>query len=116
MDKFTKNYVEKFMSELISRNPGESEFHQAVREVVESVADYVVAYPYLMDLKILERMVEPERVIMFRVPWTDDRGEIHINRGYRVQMNSAIGPPRAAPTSTPEADPTRKSCVSARVS
>ncbi len=51
MDKFTKNYVEKFMSELISRNPGESEFHQAVREVVESVADYVVAYPYLMDLK-----------------------------------------------------------------
>ena len=57
-----------------------------------SVADYVVAYPYLMDLKILERMVEPERVIMFRVPWTDDRGEIHINRGYRVQMNSAIGP------------------------
>ena len=92
MDKFTKNYVEKFMSELISRNPGESEFHQAVREVVESVADYVVAYPYLMDLKILERMAEPERVIMFRVPWTDDRGEIHINRGYRVQMNSAIGP------------------------
>ena len=92
MDKFTKNYVEKFMSELISRNPGESEFHQAVREVVESVAGYVAAYPYLMDLKILERMVEPERVIMFRVPWTDDRGEIHINRGYRVQMNSAIGP------------------------
>lgn len=92
MDKFTKNYVEKFMSELVSRNPGESEFHQAVREVVESVADYVVAYPYLMDLKILERMVEPERVIMFRVPWTDDHGEIHINKGYRVQMNSAIGP------------------------
>ena len=92
MDKFTKNYVERFMSELIARNPGESEFHQAVREVVESVADYVVAYPYLMDFKILERMVEPERVIMFRVPWTDDRGEIHINRGYRVQMNSAIGP------------------------
>lgn len=92
MDKFTKNYVERFMSELIARNPGESEFHQAVREVVESVADYVVAYPYLMDFKILERMVEPERVVMFRVPWMDDRGEIHINRGYRVQMNSAIGP------------------------
>ena len=92
MDKFTKNYFERLMSELIARNPGESEFHQAVREVVESVADYVVAYPYLMDFKILERMVEPERVIMFRVPWMDDRGEIHINRGYRVQMNSAIGP------------------------
>ena len=80
------------MEELIARNPGEVEFHQAVREVVESVAPYVTANPYLMDLKILERMVEPERVIMFRVPWTDDRGEIHINKGYRVQMNSAIGP------------------------
>ena len=90
MDKFTSNYVDKFMSELIARNPGESEFHQAVREVVESVASYVTAYPYLIDLKILERMVEPERVIMFRVPWTDDRGEIHINRGYRVQMNSCL--------------------------
>src|SRR5574344_1358674 len=92
MDKFTENYVERFMSELIARNPGEKEFHQAVKEVVESVAPYVTSYPYLMDLKILERMVEPERVIMFRVPWTDDKGEIHINRGYRVQMNSAIGP------------------------
>lgn len=92
MDKFTEKFVERFMSELIARNPGESEFHQAVREVVESVAPYVVAYPYLMDQKILERMVEPERVVMFRVPWMDDKGEIHINRGYRVQMNSAIGP------------------------
>ena len=92
MDKFTSNYVDKFMSELIARNPGESEFHQAVREVVESVAPYVMSYPHLMDMKILERMVEPERVIMFRVPWMDDKGEIHINRGYRVQMNSAIGP------------------------
>ena len=92
MEKFAKNYVEKFMDELVAKNPGEKEFHQAVREVVESVADYVVEYPNLMDQKILERMVEPERVVMFRVPWTDDRGEIHINRGFRVQMNSAIGP------------------------
>ena len=92
MDKFTQNYVDRFMDELIAHNPGEKEFHQAVREVVESVAPYVTSYPYLMDLKILERMVEPERVIMFRVPWTDDKGEIHINRGYRVQMNSALGP------------------------
>lgn len=92
MEKFAKNYVEKFMDELVAKNPGEKEFHQAVREVVESVADYVVEYPHLMDQKILERMVEPERVVMFRVPWTDDRGEIHINRGLRVQMNSAIGP------------------------
>lgn len=92
MDKFTRNYVDRFMSELVARNPGEKEFHQAVREVVESVAPYVAANPYLIDLKILERMAEPERVIMFRVPWTDDRGGIHINRGYRVQMNSALGP------------------------
>ena len=92
MDKFTQNYVDRFMDELIAHNPGEKEFHQAVREVVESVAPYVTSYPYLMDLKILERMVEPERVIMFRVPWTDDKGEIHINRGDRVQMNSALGP------------------------
>lgn len=92
MEKFAKNYVEKFMDELVAKNPGEKEFHQAVREVVESVADYVVEYPHLIDQKILERMVEPERVVMFRVPWTDDRGEIHINRGFRVQMNSAIGP------------------------
>ena len=92
MEKFAKNYVEKFMDELVAKNPGEKEFHQAVREVVESVADYVVEYPHLMDQNILERMVEPERVVMFRVPWTDDRGEIHINRGFRVQMNSAIGP------------------------
>ena len=92
MEKFAKNYVEKFMDELVAKNPGEKEFHQAVREVVESVADYVVEYPHLMDQKILERMVEPERVVMFRVPWTDDRGEIHINRGFRVQMNCAIGP------------------------
>ncbi|MFA6592606.1 MAG: NADP-specific glutamate dehydrogenase [Bacteroidales bacterium] len=92
MDKFTEKFMDRFMSELVARNPGEKEFHQAVREVVESVASYVTSYPHLMDFKILERMVEPERVIMFRVPWTDDKGEIHINRGYRVQMNSALGP------------------------
>lgn len=92
MDKFTANYVDRFMSELIARNPGEKEFHQAVREVVESVASYVTAYPHFIDLRILERMTEPERVIIFRVPWMDDRGEIHINRGFRVQMNSALGP------------------------
>ena len=92
MDNFTRNYVEGFMADVIARNPGEHEFHQAVREVVESVAPYITAYPHLMDLKIMERLVEPERVVMFRVPWTDDRGEIHINCGYRVQCSSAIGP------------------------
>ena len=80
------------MAGLIARNPGEKEFHQAVREVVESLAPYIVEHPYLMDMKVLERIAEPERVIMFRVPWINDEGEVEINRGYRVQMNSAIGP------------------------
>ncbi len=92
MDKLTRQYINRFMAELIQKNPGEQEFHQAVSEVVESVAPYIMQYPYLREQKVLERMVEPERVIMFRVPWVDDRGEIQINRGYRVQMNSAIGP------------------------
>ena len=92
MEKFAQKYVETFMSDLIAKNPGELEFHQAVREVLTSVAPYLMAYPHLLDSKIMERMTEPERVIMFRVPWTDDSGEIHINRGFRVQMNSAIGP------------------------
>ena len=80
------------MANLISKNPGEQEFHQAVREVVESVAPMIMAYPYLREQKVMERIVEPERVIMFRVPWMDDQGEVQINRGFRVQMNSAIGP------------------------
>ncbi|MBR6211581.1 MAG: NADP-specific glutamate dehydrogenase, partial [Bacteroidales bacterium] len=92
MSKFTDKYVESFMTDLIAKNPGETEFHQAVREVLTSVAPVLEAYPHLLDNKIMERIVEPERVIMFRVPWTDDKGEIHINRGFRVQMNSAIGP------------------------
>ena len=92
MDKQTQMYVDAFMADLISKNPGEHEFHQAVREVIESVAPVVMAYPYMREQKVLERMVEPERVIMFRVPWMDDQGEVQINRGFRVQMNSAIGP------------------------
>ena len=80
------------MANIIANNPGEKEFHQAVREVVESVAPYIEAYPYLKELKVLERIAEPERVIMFRVPWVDDKGEIQINKGYRIQMNSALGP------------------------
>ena len=92
MDKQTQAFVDGFMADLIRKNPGEQEFHQAVREVVESVAPMIMAYPYLREQKIMERIVEPERVIMFRVPWMDDQGEVQINRGYRVQMNSAIGP------------------------
>ena len=92
MSAFTEKYVKEFMAELIAKNPGESEFHQAVKEVLEAVAPTLEAYPHLLDAKIMERMVEPERVIMFRVPWMDDEGEVRINRGFRVQMNSAIGP------------------------
>ena len=92
MDKQTQAYVDAFMADLIQKNPGEHEFHQAVKEVVESVAPMIMAYPYLREQKVMERIVEPERVIMFRVPWMDDQGEVQINRGFRVQMNSAIGP------------------------
>ncbi len=92
MDKFVSNYIEGFMADVVNKNPGEKEFHQAVREVAESVVPYMMDYPHLMDQKILERIVEPERIVIFRVPWMDDRGEVHINRGFRVQCNSAIGP------------------------
>ena len=92
MSAFTEKYVKEFMGELIAKNPGETEFHQAVKEVLEAVAPTLEAYPHFLDAKIMERMVEPERVIMFRVPWMDDEGEVRINRGFRVQMNSAIGP------------------------
>ena len=92
MDDFTKRYLDGFMSDVIARNPGEKEFHQAVREVAESIAPYITANPYLIDQKILERIAEPERIVIFRVPWTDDTGALHINRGFRVQCNSALGP------------------------
>ena len=77
-------FIEAFMANLIAKNPGENEFHQAVRVVVGSVAPYIVENPWLIEEKIMERMTEPERVIMFRVPWIDDRGDIQINRGFRV--------------------------------
>ena len=80
------------MAKVIAKNPGEEVFHQAVREVVESLLPFIEANPKYKEAKILERMCEPERVIIFRVPWIDDKGEFQINRGFRVQMNSAIGP------------------------
>ncbi|MBU0529221.1 NADP-specific glutamate dehydrogenase [bacterium] len=86
------NSVESFMDMVKTKNPGEVEFHQAVFEVVESIWDFLQDNPHYMQAKVLERMVEPERVIMFRVPWRNDRGEIEINKGYRVEFNSAIGP------------------------
>ncbi|MFH1258239.1 MAG: NADP-specific glutamate dehydrogenase [Elusimicrobiota bacterium] len=87
-----KNKIKEFMDKLISRNPGELEFHQAVQEVVETLMPFVEENPKYKNSKILERMVEPERVIIFRVPWMNDQGEIQINRGFRIEMNSAIGP------------------------
>ena len=92
MNMSVKEYVDRFMADVMAKNPGEVEFHQAVREVVESVAPYVLENPQWIKMKILERIVEPERVVMFRVPWVNDAGEIMINKGYRVQMTSAIGP------------------------
>src|SRR5688572_14157154 len=87
-----KDDVSALMAEVKAKNPSEPEFHQAVQEVVESLALVLDQHPEYRKAKILERIIEPERVIMFRVPWQDDAGELHVNRGYRIQMNSAIGP------------------------
>ncbi len=84
--------AQEFMAKVTAKNQGEPEFLQAVEEVVLSLAPFIEKNPKYAEYKILERMVEPERVIMFRIPWVDDKGEIQINRGYRVQANSAIGP------------------------
>ncbi|MEE9386717.1 MAG: NADP-specific glutamate dehydrogenase [Nannocystaceae bacterium] len=82
----------QFMRDLRARDPGESEFHQAVEEVAESIWPFIRENKRYTDGAVLRRMVEPERVIMFRVPWMDDVGRVHVNRGYRIEMNSAIGP------------------------
>ncbi len=84
--------VRQFLSRVKEINPGESEFLQAVEEVAEAVLPIIDHHPRFKNMKILERMVEPERVITFRVPWLDDNGKIQVNRGYRIEMNSAIGP------------------------
>ncbi|MGI9113521.1 MAG: NADP-specific glutamate dehydrogenase [Chthoniobacterales bacterium] len=86
------DYVSELMARVRTKNPAEPEFHQAVQEVVESLALVLEQHPEYRQEKIIERIIEPERVIMFRVPWRDDQGELHVNRGFRVQMNSAIGP------------------------
>jgi glutamate dehydrogenase (NADP+) len=85
-------YVSALMQAVEAKNPGEPEFLQAVREVADSLELVLERHPEYQDAKILERIIEPERVIMFRVPWVDDRGTVQINRGFRVEMNSAIGP------------------------
>jgi glutamate dehydrogenase (NADP+) len=84
--------VESIYQEVIKRNPGEAEFHQAVKEVLDSLGPVLVKYPEFAEAKVIRRICEPERQLIFRVPWQDDKGEVHINRGFRVQFNSALGP------------------------
>lgn len=90
--KNSRAFVDDFMNYVKSKDLNQPEFHQAVKEVVESLAEFLIDNPRFIHAKILERLVEPERIIQFRVPWADDRGVVHINRGYRIEMNSAIGP------------------------
>ena len=85
-------YVQKVLDDLIERNPGQPEFHQAATEILSSISLVFDKHPEYEKLGLLEMLVEPERVIMFRVPWVDDAGNVHVNKGYRVQFNSAIGP------------------------
>lgn len=87
-----KTNINEFISDLENKTPGEKEFHQAVEEVIGSVWDFYKKNPRYQRANILERIVEPERVIMFRVPWVNDRNEVQVNRGYRVEFNSALGP------------------------
>jgi len=84
--------VQQFMAMIKAKNPGEAEFHQAVQEVSESLIPFIEENPKYKHAKILERIAEPERTIIFRVPWIDDKGDIQVNRGFRIEMNSAIGP------------------------
>jgi glutamate dehydrogenase (NADP+) len=84
--------MEAIYQEVVKRNPGEAEFHQAVKEVLDSLGPVLVKYPEFTEAKIIRRICEPERQLIFRVPWQDDKGEVHINRGFRVQFNSVLGP------------------------
>ena len=84
--------VQRLYDELVRRNPAEPEFHQAVREVLDSLGPVLARHPEHLERKTLERLCEPERQLMFRVPWQDDRGEVHVNRGFRVEFSSALGP------------------------
>ena len=85
-------YVQKLMAEVKARNPGQPEFHQTVEEVAESIGPVLENHPSYREAKVLERIIEPERTISFRISWVDDEGQVCVNRGYRVEMNGAIGP------------------------
>jgi len=91
MSKATER-VEQIYNQVVRKNPAEPEFHQAVHEVLFSIVPLLERYPIYLDAKILERIVEPERQIIFRVPWIDDKGEVQVNRGFRIEFNSALGP------------------------
>ena len=90
--KAAGEYIEQVINSVKAKNPAEPEFHQAVQEVLDSLKLVLERRPEYRAVHLLERIVEPERVIMFRVPWFDDQGEVQVNRGFRIQMNSAIGP------------------------
>jgi len=119
------SYIEQLMAEVRAKNPAEPEYHQAVAAVAESIAPALERQPRYRESGVLERMIEPERTIVFRVPWVDDDGHVRVNRGYRVEMNGALGPytgglrfhpavnlgmvpDRAGPTSTPRARATTR--------
>ncbi len=90
--KLTNEALKQVYANVVKRNPGEPEFHQAVIEVLESLEPVIERHPEFIERGIMDSIVEPERIIKFRVPWTDDNGKVHINRGFRIQFNSAIGP------------------------
>lgn len=92
MPERTQHKVGQFMNGLVKRNPGEPEFHQAVREVTESLMPIILEHPEYQKAQILERMTEPDRIIIFRVTWEDDEGCFRANRAWRVQFNNSIGP------------------------
>ncbi|GAA2612518.1 NADP-specific glutamate dehydrogenase [Streptomyces axinellae] len=94
--------IEAVYAEVLRRNPGEAEFHQAVREVLHSLAAVLRKRPEYAEAKLVERLVEPERQILFRVPWSDDSGEVHVNRGFRVEFSSALGPYKGGLRFAPE--------------
>jgi glutamate dehydrogenase (NADP+) len=96
--------LEIVMSDLEKRNPGQPEFLQAVREVLETIIDYVRENPKYDAANIIDRIVEPDRVISFKVQWMDDKGRVNVNRGYRVQFNNAIGPYKGGTSFPPECD------------
>ena len=89
---FKNVYLADLMEKVKKRNPGEPEFHQAVEEVLESLEPVIEKHPEYIEKGVIDSIVEPERIIKFRVPWVDDNGKVQVNRGFRIQFNSAIGP------------------------